>query len=286
MICSVHRHTLFCLGTYSSCLTACSPLKASWNPADDDQAIDRAYRLGQNSNVEVYRLLCGGTIEAMMYDRQAAKESLKQTVIGDLPIGKDRHFDPKDLKKLFFLTDPKQSDLREKFQGRGVVPDQERHQVLRRHKAFIDIFSHDELYTSSPCEPDDDDGATDVIEKDQKSPHPPQEVCPRSFLGRRFAQCLDDGDNIIVRFGTVHQFFPRYESDEAIEKWSVRFDDDAHKGNKKNTGGKGDTIGEEDKEELPPEIIIERAEIVNGVDLYETNKLSDPNYSKKQKLGC
>ncbi len=34
-----------------------------WNPAVEDQASDRAYRIGQTKNVHVHRLVCAGTIE-------------------------------------------------------------------------------------------------------------------------------------------------------------------------------------------------------------------------------
>ena len=35
----------------------------SWNPADDLQAMDRAFRMGQRRDVNVYRLVAGDTIE-------------------------------------------------------------------------------------------------------------------------------------------------------------------------------------------------------------------------------
>ena len=34
-----------------------------WNPAVEDQAIGRAHRMGQEQNVEVYRMITRGTIE-------------------------------------------------------------------------------------------------------------------------------------------------------------------------------------------------------------------------------
>jgi DNA excision repair protein ERCC-6 len=35
----------------------------SWNPADDSQAVDRCYRIGQSRNVTIYRLISAGTVE-------------------------------------------------------------------------------------------------------------------------------------------------------------------------------------------------------------------------------
>ena len=47
-----------------------SPVDPSWNPATDDQAVDRVYRIGQTRNVIVYRLVTCGTIEEKIYRRQ------------------------------------------------------------------------------------------------------------------------------------------------------------------------------------------------------------------------
>ena len=38
----------------------------SWNPADDSQAVDRCYRIGQQKNVVVYRLITSGTVEGKL----------------------------------------------------------------------------------------------------------------------------------------------------------------------------------------------------------------------------
>lgn len=35
----------------------------SWNPAEDSQAVDRCYRIGQEKQVSVYRLIAAGTVE-------------------------------------------------------------------------------------------------------------------------------------------------------------------------------------------------------------------------------
>jgi superfamily II DNA or RNA helicase len=53
----------------------------SWNPAHDCQAQDRAYRIGQTKNVQVYRLITLGTIEEMIYVRQIYKQQLSDTTL-------------------------------------------------------------------------------------------------------------------------------------------------------------------------------------------------------------
>ncbi|XP_074668814.1 DNA excision repair protein ERCC-6-like 2 isoform X5 [Strix aluco] len=54
----------------------------TWNPANDLQAIDRAYRIGQYKAVKVFRLISLGTVEEMMYLRQVYKQQLHCVVVG------------------------------------------------------------------------------------------------------------------------------------------------------------------------------------------------------------
>jgi SNF2 family DNA or RNA helicase len=46
----------------------------NWNPSWDMQAQDRAYRIGQRKNVEVYRFIASNTIEEKVYQRQLYKQ--------------------------------------------------------------------------------------------------------------------------------------------------------------------------------------------------------------------
>ncbi|MCJ8735006.1 hypothetical protein PDJAM_G00241900 [Pangasius djambal] len=54
----------------------------TWNPANDLQAIDRAYRIGQCKDVKVFRLISLGTVEEIIYLRQIYKQQLQSSVIG------------------------------------------------------------------------------------------------------------------------------------------------------------------------------------------------------------
>jgi superfamily II DNA or RNA helicase len=54
-----------------------------WNPAVEDQATDRAYRIGQNKPVTVVRLVARGTIEDKILSLKATKRALTRAVIGD-----------------------------------------------------------------------------------------------------------------------------------------------------------------------------------------------------------
>eukprot|EP00746_Dinoflagellata_sp_MGD_P135376 gnl/MRDRNA2_/MRDRNA2_69383_c0_seq1.p1 gnl/MRDRNA2_/MRDRNA2_69383_c0~~gnl/MRDRNA2_/MRDRNA2_69383_c0_seq1.p1 ORF type:complete len:1991 (+),score=451.62 gnl/MRDRNA2_/MRDRNA2_69383_c0_seq1:2-5974(+) len=51
-------------------------LDPAWNPAVDEQAIDRVHRIGQAKEVVVYRLISAGTIEDKIFRRQVFKRGL------------------------------------------------------------------------------------------------------------------------------------------------------------------------------------------------------------------
>lgn len=44
-----------------------------WNGSNDQQAVDRVYRMGQTRPVRIYRLVAAETIEELMYQRQLWK---------------------------------------------------------------------------------------------------------------------------------------------------------------------------------------------------------------------
>ncbi len=52
-----------------------------WNPAVEDQATDRAYRIGQTQNVYVLKLLTKGTIEEKIYKLQQKKKELSDSCL-------------------------------------------------------------------------------------------------------------------------------------------------------------------------------------------------------------
>ena len=53
-----------------------------WNVAAQNQATDRAYRIGQRNPVQVYKLIAQDTIEEKIVELQAAKQTLADTVTG------------------------------------------------------------------------------------------------------------------------------------------------------------------------------------------------------------
>lgn len=70
-----------------------------WNPSTDLQARERAWRLGQNKPVKIYRLMTEGTIEEKIYHRQIFKQFMTNKVLKD---PKQRSsYDLSDLYDLF-----------------------------------------------------------------------------------------------------------------------------------------------------------------------------------------
>src|SRR5262249_10318717 len=53
-----------------------------WNPAVENQATDRVFRIGQKRNVLVHKFVCRGTIEEKIDAMLAEKSSLAGDVIG------------------------------------------------------------------------------------------------------------------------------------------------------------------------------------------------------------
>jgi hypothetical protein len=53
-----------------------------WNPAVEDQATDRAFRIGQTRSVQVRKLVCAGTVEEKVADMITQKRGLAAKIVG------------------------------------------------------------------------------------------------------------------------------------------------------------------------------------------------------------
>jgi SNF2 family DNA or RNA helicase len=53
-----------------------------WNPAVENQATDRAFRIGQTRNVQVHKYVCSGTFEEALDDLIARKVQLAEAIVG------------------------------------------------------------------------------------------------------------------------------------------------------------------------------------------------------------
>ena len=61
----------------------------SWVPGDNEQAEDRAFRIGQKNDVNVYYQLFMNTISTRMWDMVHSKRDIISTIIGDKKLNED-----------------------------------------------------------------------------------------------------------------------------------------------------------------------------------------------------
>jgi SNF2 family DNA or RNA helicase len=76
-----------------------------WNPAVEDQATDRAHRLGQRRTVHVHKLVCAGTVEEAIDGVIRGKRDLAQRVVasGEQALSQ---LSTDELRALIRLRDP------------------------------------------------------------------------------------------------------------------------------------------------------------------------------------
>ena len=122
----------------------------SWNPAEDAQAIDRCYRIGQTKEVIVFRLIAAGTVEEKMYEKQVHKDGLRRAVMTSTGSATTRYFDREELRKLFMLAPSGEcavlNKLKENGQGFSTCHEGD---FISSHAEVIGVSSHDVLYSAA-----------------------------------------------------------------------------------------------------------------------------------------
>ena len=75
-----------------------------WNPAVENQATDRAFRIGQTKNVEVHKFICAGTLEEKIDEIIERKVQVAENVVGT---GEDwlTELSNEELKDIFALRE-------------------------------------------------------------------------------------------------------------------------------------------------------------------------------------
>jgi DNA helicase INO80 len=86
---------------------------SDWNPTVDQQAMDRAHRLGQTKQVTVYRLICKGTIEERILQRAREKSEIQRMVISGSNFKPDT-LKPKEVVSLLLDDDEIETKYRQK----------------------------------------------------------------------------------------------------------------------------------------------------------------------------
>ncbi|CAL1585938.1 unnamed protein product [Knipowitschia caucasica] len=86
---------------------------SDWNPTVDQQAMDRAHRLGQTKQVTVYRLICQGSIEERILQRAKEKSEIQRVVISGGNFKPDT-LKPKEVVSLLLDDDELEKKLRQR----------------------------------------------------------------------------------------------------------------------------------------------------------------------------
>eukprot|EP01135_Chromosphaera_perkinsii_P003705 Nk52_evm23s252 gene=Nk52_evmTU23s252 len=145
----------------------------SWNPAHDLQAQDRAYRIGQVKDVDVYRLLCSKTIEENIYNRQIFKQQVSNRTLDGA--NTKRLFDREELftvKNLFARPDEgvftkiaveRKKVIDTRFERLGTKDSRAKFEFAE-YENTIAKYAGAETKKDTSDDPDDDYGVEGVVE--------------------------------------------------------------------------------------------------------------------------
>jgi SNF2 family DNA or RNA helicase len=92
-----------------------------WNPAVEDQATDRAYRIGQQRAVQVHKLMCAGSVEEKIDRMLEQKRGLASKVVG---AGEQwiTELDGRELRELFALSAGAVADVDDEDADSSALP--------------------------------------------------------------------------------------------------------------------------------------------------------------------
>lgn len=129
----------------------------AWNDLDN-QAVDRAYRLGQKRNVVVYRLMTCGAIEEKIYRKQVFKVGLTRKVLAAKSNSQYRYFSKQELRELLVLSDdPYRSETQIQLArlhsaDRQLPPGLAEHIELLHTLGIFGLSDHDLLFSKPDAE--------------------------------------------------------------------------------------------------------------------------------------
>ncbi|TGZ80672.1 hypothetical protein EX30DRAFT_331845 [Ascodesmis nigricans] len=191
----------------------------NWNPSFDLQAQDRAYRIGQTRDVEVFRLVSSGTIEEIVYARQIYKQ--QQANIGYEASTERRYFtgvmdDDKNKGELFGLKNLFS------FQENTILQDIVNKTNIAEQKAGVMVVGMEsQLDDDDAAGIDGDEDGSQALaqltkialgESDTKKPQPVKENPVAGILSKAGVSYTHDNSEVIGS--------SKIES--RISKWAIR----------------------------------------------------------------
>uniref|UniRef100_A0A8C3AMT6 Chromatin-remodeling ATPase INO80 n=1 Tax=Cyclopterus lumpus TaxID=8103 RepID=A0A8C3AMT6_CYCLU len=154
---------------------------SDWNPTVDQQAMDRAHRLGQTKQVTVYRLICQGSIEERILQRAKEKSEMtpkkkqKKTVLNDAM--RQRQDEKRELEECSKVKERKRK--RDKYAEKQKKNNEE--SETKKKKEVNLVISHATSADNSNLSADGDDSFISV-EMDSAMPSPFSEISLSSEL--------------------------------------------------------------------------------------------------------
>ncbi|XP_073959582.1 LOW QUALITY PROTEIN: chromatin-remodeling ATPase INO80-like [Choristoneura fumiferana] len=154
---------------------------SDWNPTVDQQAMDRAHRLGQTKQVTVYRLICKGTIEERIMQRAREKSEIQRMVISGGNFKPDT-LKPKEVVSL--LLDDEEIEL--KYRQKSEEKKQEERERKRKSAALPPQPAPVAMATAAPLakrsrESGSEPGSPLRVDDDEPRRSPPQ-VHPHAHI--------------------------------------------------------------------------------------------------------
>ncbi|XP_050526441.1 chromatin-remodeling ATPase INO80 isoform X2 [Daktulosphaira vitifoliae] len=188
---------------------------SDWNPTVDQQAMDRAHRLGQTKQVTVYRLITQHSIEERILQRAKEKSEIQRMVISGGNLKPDT-LKPKEVVSLLLDDDEIETKYRQKQEERRQLEetraegskekDRKRKLDIKNEnspkiKKTEEVILTDEPPLSPPSEGSfihDETGSETTIEHDDSptklSPKTPTSIAKRSRVGRRTRPSVNPGN--------------------------------------------------------------------------------------------
>ncbi|KAJ3281646.1 putative DNA helicase ino80 [Borealophlyctis nickersoniae] len=108
---------------------------SDWNPTVDQQAMDRAHRLGQTKQVTVYRLITAGTIEERILVRAKQKDEIHKVVISGGEFKQQVDMKPKEVLSLLLDNDELEEKMREDAARRKIQEEEKEKQQKGKKSA-------------------------------------------------------------------------------------------------------------------------------------------------------
>ncbi|XP_052275442.1 chromatin-remodeling ATPase INO80-like [Dreissena polymorpha] len=106
---------------------------SDWNPTVDQQAMDRAHRLGQTKQVTVYRLICKGTIEERILQRAKEKSEIQRMVISGGNFKPDT-LKPKEVVSLLIEDDELSNKIKQRSRDKTDKAEQYKEKDRKRKR--------------------------------------------------------------------------------------------------------------------------------------------------------